>query len=81
MSIWQFSFLNCLGQGCYEILLLLESSLISLETGKWIIIFFFQLVVGVPLPLKMVPLIHIKIQLRELRYSSDATQGLSQLGG
>ena len=29
----------------------------------------------------MAPLRHIKTQLKELRYSSDVTQGLSQLGG
>ena len=30
---------------------------------------------------EMAPLNHIKTQLRELRYSSDVTQGLFQLGG
>ena len=33
------------------------------------------------LSLEMVPLRHTKSQLRELRYSSGVTQGLSQLGG
>ena len=42
---------------------------------------FFQSVVGYPLLLVMAPLIHIKAQLRELRYSSSVTQGLFQLGG
>jgi len=36
--------------------------------------------VVIPLLLWMVLLDHIKTQLRELRYSSDVTQGLSQLG-
>ena len=39
----------------------------------------FQSVVRDPLSPTMVPLSHIKTQLRELRYSSDVTQGLSQL--
>ena len=43
--------------------------------------FLLQSVVGDPLLLTMVPLIHIKTQLREPRYSSDVAQGLSQLGG
>ena len=41
----------------------------------------FQSTVVIPLLLQMVPLIHIKTQLRELRYSSDVTQGLSCLQG
>ena len=40
-----------------------------------------QSVVGSHLALEMVLLSHTKTQLRELRYSSDVTQGLSQLGG
>ena len=43
--------------------------------------FALQSTVVIPLLLWMVPLNHIKTQLRELRYSSDVTQGLSQLGG
>ena len=40
-----------------------------------------QSVVGSQLLLVIAPLSHIKTQLRELRYSSGVTQGLSQLGG
>ena len=40
-----------------------------------------QSTVVVPLLLQMVPLTHIKTQLRELRYSSDVTQDLCQLEG
>ena len=40
-----------------------------------------QSTVVIPLSLVMVPLIHIKTRWRGLRYSSDVTQGLSQLGG
>jgi len=40
-----------------------------------------QSVVGDPSSLKIVPLIFVKTQLRELRCSSDATRGLSQLAG
>ena len=58
----------------------IELCLIALEPVKWII--FLQLVVGVPLPLPMVPLRHIKTQLRELRYSSSATHaGFVPAGG
>ena len=42
--------------------------------------YILQSVVGSQLHLTMVPLKHIKTQLRVLRYSSDVTQGLSQLG-
>ena len=45
-----------------------------------ILFIIFQSVVGDPLPLTMAPLTHIKTQLRELRYSTDVTQDLSQLG-
>ena len=43
--------------------------------------FFFQPTVVIPLSLEMAQLIHIKIQLREPRYTSCVTQGLFQLGG
>ena len=45
------------------------------------ILYSIQSVVGSQLLLVMAPLGHITTQLRELRYSSDVTQHLSQLGG
>ena len=44
-------------------------------------LFSLQSTVVIPLLPWMVPLIHIKTQLRELRYSSDVTQVLFHLGG
>ena len=70
----------------YSALTTLNVVLNAYPAATWCVLCVYNLLplqsaVVIPLLLWMVLLIHIKTQLRELRYSSDVTQGLSQLGG
>ena len=64
-----------------EHLSLTVTSLYSTVCSSLLHTSFLQLIVVIPPFQQMVPLSHIKTQLKELRYSSGVIQCLSQLGG